>query len=220
MTNTKIIIICALIFSISLNAQIKSTIFINGSAFNTHPKLQYVNINDIPVVSMPIFNIDSLLNEDIFLDEMGVGRPFRFGHNIETDISMAQGSWSHTEQYNIWSIRIVSNKAYSLNFVLSDVHLSPNAELYFFNPDGYMVSGPVTSKYIYSDMNGILPTTLIVGSSIVIQIIEPIRDNQLSHIRISQVTHGYKNTFSSVIMGKQGDNLQLVDCFGFYETSQ
>ena len=91
MSNTKIIIICALIFSISLNAQIKSTIYINGSAFNKFPQLQIVNIESIPVINMPFVNTDSLLNEDKIFDEEGIGRPFRFGHNIETDISMAQG---------------------------------------------------------------------------------------------------------------------------------
>ena len=66
------LILCAILFSVSLNAQIKSTIFMNGSAFNTFDKLQYVNINNIPVVNMPLINVDSLLNEDKILNEMGM----------------------------------------------------------------------------------------------------------------------------------------------------
>jgi len=195
MIRLKISLLLTLLFSISLNAQIANTIFENGDAFNSFPQLRYVNIANIPVVNMPEVNVNALLQEDRELDVQGIGRPFRFGHNIETNISMEQGQWHQTEQHNIWSVRIASQNAYSLNFVLSDVRLSPRAELYLFNPDGFMVSGAITARDIHPSMRGVFPSTVLVGSSIIIQIIEPITDNQFSNIRITRVTHGYKNTF-------------------------
>ena len=188
----------ALLTSVLLNAQIKNTIFENGDAFYTFPQLKYVDF--IPCVDMPPINIDSLIQEDNELDAQGIGRPFRFGYPIETNIGMEEGNWTQIEQFNVnvWSICISSNNAYSLNFLLSDVRLSPSAELYLFNPEGYMVSGPITSSNIYTDMESTLPTTVLVGSSVIIQIIEPISDNMDSRIKISQVTHGYKNTFPFV----------------------
>ena len=154
------ILLLALIFSVALNniyAQIKSTIFINGKAFNTNQKLQQVEFNKIPVVSInPDFKaIDSIIQEEEKLDEMGVGRAYRFGYPILTDITMKDGIWITTEKHNIWSICIKSNGAYSLNFRLSDVNLSPNAEMYLFNPDGYIVYGPVFAKNVHLDMKGV-----------------------------------------------------------------
>ena len=187
----------ALLTSVSLNAQVRTTIYVNGDAFRFHPQLQNVSSKNIPLMNVTpdVRSIDSLIQEDNELDARGVGRPARFGHNIESSISMPQGQWTTTEQYNIWSICISSRDAHSLNFVLSDVKLSQNAKLYLFNTDGYMVSGPITAKNINAE--GIHPTTVIAGNSVVIQIIEPISDNKHSTLKISEIIHGYKNTFAN-----------------------
>ena len=88
----------ALLFSISLNAQVKTTIFKTGKAFNMHKQLQ--KVSNTPVFNIPKVNTDSVEQIEAELDRQGVGRPFRFGTPIETNITMEQGIWIQKEKNN------------------------------------------------------------------------------------------------------------------------
>ena len=95
---TKILLALAMLTGVLLNAQVRTTIYVNGDAFNYHPQLQNVRSNNISLVNVnpERRSIDSLIQEDNELDARGVGRPARFGHNIKSNISMSQGQWATT----------------------------------------------------------------------------------------------------------------------------
>ena len=75
-----VFLIMAFAISINLNAQITTTIFPDGNGFKEFPMLNKINEEEIPIYTMPSFNLDSILQEENELDEKGVGRPFRFGY--------------------------------------------------------------------------------------------------------------------------------------------
>jgi len=76
----------AIAFTIScyLNAQVTTTIFPDANAFVQFPFLNQINKEEIPLYIIPSFNLDSIIQEERKLDEMGVGRPFRFGYVFGT----------------------------------------------------------------------------------------------------------------------------------------
>jgi len=54
-----------------LNAQITTTIFPDGNGFKDFPMLNKINKEEIPLYTMPSFNLDSIIQEEKELDEKG-----------------------------------------------------------------------------------------------------------------------------------------------------
>ena len=87
--------------NVNLYAQIKTTIFPDGNAFEQFPFLNQINIEEIPIYEMPSFNLDSVIQEENELDEKGVGRPFRFGYAFDVDYGMEHGKWFEIRGKNV-----------------------------------------------------------------------------------------------------------------------
>ena len=80
-----VFLIIAFTINFNLNAQITTTIFPDGNGFKEFPFLNQLNKEEIPIYTMPSFNLDSIIQEEKELDEKGVGRPFRFGYAFEVN---------------------------------------------------------------------------------------------------------------------------------------
>jgi hypothetical protein len=186
-----IFLLLALISGLTASAQVLSSIFEGKDAFNTFPVLKQVDVKNIPLKKMPPVDVAKLLEED--KERSGMGVPFRFGYKMDVDYTLSDGRWETRNDRQIWSLRISSPGAYSLNFSFSELILSPGAELYIFNPDGLMVYGPVTAEQ--NPAKGRFSTDVIAGDEVVIQLFEPAASKEKSLLRISKVIHGYINTF-------------------------
>jgi hypothetical protein len=183
----------ALIYSASTLAQVQSEIFETQSAFGAYPELKNV-INAVPLQTMPAVDLQAL--QSIALSQGPESRPFRFGYGFDVDYTLEDGVWETNDSTRIWSLRIASEGAYSLNFIFDTLHLADQAKLYIFNTDGSMLYGPVTSA---QNPNGNhFLTDLVKGDQVVIQIIEPLgfsSSKAASFLKISRVVHAYVNTF-------------------------
>jgi len=93
---------------------------------------------------MPAFDVTPLLEEDKAVE--GMDYPFRFGKSFDVNLGLKDGKWVQTDSMNFWNLKISSPKAYSLNFIFSELYLPEGAELHVFNEDVSMVYGPVTGK--------------------------------------------------------------------------
>jgi lysyl endopeptidase len=101
-----------------------------------------------PRVTMPPVDLVKLLEqEDIECKDC----PLRFGYGIKTDIDLDNsGTWSHLPNGDkIWSLKISSPGAYSINLRFDMFYLANGAELYIYNKDRTMIQGPYTSD-LYS----------------------------------------------------------------------
>ena len=54
-----------------INAQIRTIIFPDGNGFKDFPMLNKINKEEIPLYTMPSFNLDSIIQEEKELDEKG-----------------------------------------------------------------------------------------------------------------------------------------------------
>ncbi|MDR2810849.1 MAG: T9SS type A sorting domain-containing protein [Tannerellaceae bacterium] len=178
---------------IAVSAQVYSYYYDSRDAFCKFPQLKPVYDRAF-IKSMPSFNVDSLLEEDRKQEEGGLWKgPFRFGYAFDVDYTLNDGQWTVEEDKRIWRLRFYSKGAYSLNFVFSEMNLSPDAELYIFSTYGYMVYGPVTQYQILTTGNFL--SDLLIGDDVVIQLIESAATKEESKLRISRVVHGYHNTY-------------------------
>jgi hypothetical protein len=141
-----ILLFLLLLVAIVISAQVPSILFEEKDAFETFKMLKPSELKTQSVKKMQqIVNVEKLLKED--KENEGLDIPFRFGYGFDVNYTLKDGSWEERDSMKIWSLKISSPGAYSLNFIFEDMFLSPNAELYIFNPNGLMVYGPVTAKH-------------------------------------------------------------------------
>jgi hypothetical protein len=200
-----IFMLMAFISSAVVSAQVYDYYFEDKDVFDMFPQLQKVDARTMVVKQMPPVDVDKLLEEDRELEGLDV--PFRFGYAMDVDYTLGDGKWIEPGDGNrIWSMRFHSKGAYSLNFIFPEMFLSPEAELYIFSADGSMVYGPVTAQQNIT--TGKFLTGLVVGDDVIIQLIEPVASKEKSILKISQVVHGYQNTFA----GLNGTSVSLLNC--------
>lgn len=83
-------------------------------AFENHPKF-HISRNNVPEEKMPTFDVTPLLEEDKAMEGLDV--PFRFGKSFDVNLSLKDGIWIKADSEKIWSLKISSPQAYSLNFI-------------------------------------------------------------------------------------------------------
>ena len=171
-------------------AQIPTKMFEKNKAFEKHPNFQNSR-NIAPENKMPAFDVTPLLEEDEAVKDMDI--PFRFGKSFDVNLGLKDGKWIKTDSTEIWSLKISSPKAYSLNFIFSDLYLPEGAELHIFNEDGSMVYGPVTEKQNQHGKTYL--TDIIQGDATVIQLSVPINSIERPKLVIQNVIHGYKKIY-------------------------
>ncbi len=159
---------------------------------------------------MPTFDVIPLLEEDEVVK--GLDYPFRFGKSFDVNLTLKDGKWTKTDSAEIWSLKITSKGAYSLNFVFSEVNLPEEAELFIYNEEGSMVYGPVTEQQ--NQFGNIYLTDIIQGETAIIQLIIPLHIKEKASLKIQKIIHGYKNIFKSIKAG-YGD---AGDCFDDYNS--
>ena len=109
------------LFLISVSSETYSQVItkafkLNG-VFEAYPKFNH-SLSGVPSVKMPNFNVDSLINEDKKIQEKDV--PFRFGKGFDVNYTLNDGSWVDSDSGRIWSLKISSPGAFSLNFIFKD----------------------------------------------------------------------------------------------------
>jgi hypothetical protein len=148
-------------------------------------------VDQVPVVVMPPVDVTALREEDARQALSARAAPMRFAHPISTRLTpMTDGIWeSLSEGWRLWSLRIRSPGALSLNLWLDRFDLPPGASLWIRDLDGVVVHGP----YKGPDRNALggLWTPVVLGDEIVLELIVPPRA-RTPDIHISTVNHGYR----------------------------
>jgi len=109
-----------------------------------YKNIKLTNKSNIDVLTMPAFDKEKLLAEDETDKDLGL--PYRFGyaHYVDYDMHNA-GTWTETEEGRIWSLKIVSKGAFSINLAYSNFYLPENSQMFVYNETKTVLLGPITS---------------------------------------------------------------------------
>lgn len=167
---------------------------------------------ELPYASMPAFDLDALVAEDVINDtQKGM---YRFGHNHYTDLRPSNsGVWTTLDNGDkVWRLGITSNGALSINLALQYVSLVEGARLFFYNTDRSFKLGAFTQKHISDDYQ--FGTELITGDSIIVELYEPSSAVGTSEFQIFRVTHRYRGVdgFLDRAFGDAGSCNNNVNC--------
>lgn len=147
----------------------------------------------VPVYDMPSFDVKSMLAEDELDIKNKALKPYRYAKEFNVDYNIHNsGVWETLPGgHKVWRITINSENAYSLNFVFSPFRIPDGAKLFLYNEDRSEVLGAFTS-FNNKEYNS-LATTVISGSKITIEYIEPADVDFSGELGITKVYHAYKN---------------------------
>jgi hypothetical protein len=138
-----VLLIAIVMLSLSMQGQITTTFYKKGTAPAIHPEIKLKQAN-MPIKSMPSFDVKELLKEDSL--HKGLDVPFRFGKGFNVDYSLKDGKWTKTNDGRIWNLQIHSKGAYSINLIFDELYLPEGGELYLYNQNRSVVYGPITSS--------------------------------------------------------------------------
>lgn len=145
----------------------------------------------IPVLTMPGFDLDAIRAEDAIRDASKDG-PWRFGYKYDNDISPTNsGAWISLQNGRLWRVGISCPGAMTINLLLENFNLPEGASLYLFDADATNRVGAYTARNNRQD--GLLGTELVHGETIVVEYYEPFSVQGQGTFTISNVVHGYRS---------------------------
>jgi len=117
-------------------------------------------------------------------------KPLRFAHAFNVSLTPDNsGIWYNTSEINVWQLRIRSEGAYSLNFILEKFHLPAKARLFLINEKTGAIKGAYTSDN--NSESNVLAIEPIAGDEILIQYEEPVNVSFPGKFCIAKVAHDF-----------------------------
>ncbi len=203
-----IAIFCNLIASLNLFCQVSATnlkmLSDSLKGITPHEKLE--------LMTMIEFNIDS--TKKVSADESKKRGILVFGYEYNVNININNSGTVDTlpDGSILWRLRVKSEKAYSLNFIFTNFHLSQGSRLFIYNSDRSVVLGAYTEKNNF--INNKFSTELIQGDEVTFEYFEPKNVIGEGRFNISKIVHGFLDVINSPIFkNSEFDNiLNWTDC--------
>ena len=150
----KLILIALFLATAATNAQgTKIKTFPDGvNGLEQYPQLTQVDLETVPVIvrNPTEAEIAELAARKKRTPELAGG-----GYVMEVTIEMEDGIWVESNGKRIWTIALsVPNTEY-MSAGLNEFYLAPNAEMYFFSPEGKEILGPYIDAYVSSKKLGL-----------------------------------------------------------------
>ena len=143
----------------------------------------------LPFVTMPSFDVASMLNNDsLNRDKL---TPFRFAKGFDVNYSINNsGLWETLENGDkLWRLGIVSKGAYAINILFSIFEIPEGANVFIYNTKKTDILGAFTSQ---NNLNSkILSTAPVNSDSIVVEYFVPSEVKNLGSLTIGNIGHSY-----------------------------
>ena len=149
----------------------------------------------IRTITLPLQNNETLIKRGAIPGDKVA--PFQFAAPLQVDISpTSSGTWENGENGTlIWRIKFTSGKAFSTSIDFDKFILSDDAEMYIYNGEGTMVTGPVTSAE--NNPEQVWGSAIYAGESLIVELKVPERSKNKCQLHINNFSHGYRNLFKT-----------------------
>ncbi len=162
-----------------------STVDKQSQTLNTTPQ----PLDAVETLVMPPVDVPALLLEDETRATQGL--PPRFAQPIPVNITpQNHGTWQKlSDGTSIWRLRILSEKALSLNFGFTQYKMPEGGRLFLYSPDRSRIVGPFTSAD--NEDHGQLWSPILLGNEVVIEVTLPTVNVKGLVLKLTSVNHGY-----------------------------
>lgn len=147
-----------------------------------------------PLASMPEVDVAALYAEDEAREAEGAKGPYRFGFNHAVDLGTDNsGAWHVLDNGDrVWQLAVECPGAYSVNMEFHDYVIPEGGMVFVYNDAGDVLGGFTAESNPGHQSLGV---DLLPGDRVVVEYQEPANVAGLGHLRIGQVTHGYRDLF-------------------------
>ena len=209
---SRFLCVMLVLVSITLTAQVRT------QRFGQPKNLQLYGILGTtparPKLNFPAVNVAQMQAQDE--QDAKNGLPFRFGTNRDVSINVLDAATkSQRGGYQVYEYSITSIGAFSLNLIFDQFRLKKGSKLFLYNSDRTMIIGPVTDAQNIS--TGEYWTDLVQGSTLNIELQEPIGGSGTSNVHLKSVIHGYKNLFPDKSFGDAGTCHPNMVCYPAFQ---
>ncbi len=114
----------------------------------------------------------------------------KFAEPVVVDISpFKQGLWEVIDNIVVNRIKITARGANSISIYFDKLKLSKNAELYIYNQEGTVVTGPIRESDNIID-NVLWGSNVFNGTSLIIEFKSPASEKNLNELHIKKILYG------------------------------
>ena len=145
-----------------------------------------------PVSVMPAVDAKALMDEDAARALTGQKGPFRFGYNHMVDLGTDNSGVWHTlpNGDRVWRLGIHCPDAFSINFEFHDYVVPEGGQVFVYNDQGDRLGAfDARSNPGFTTLG----VTQLAGDRITIEYVEPAAVAGQGLLRVSQVTHAYRD---------------------------
>ncbi len=165
----------------------------------------------IPYISMPPFNLDSVLRTRSSEADFRQ-RTHTFAYKFYTDIDIKEATEPILTDngMRVWQLGIRSENALSINLLFTQYRLPEGARLFIYSNDYNQIIGKFDHRNNSSlDM---LPVRPLFGESVIVEYAEPMDAEFEGEIVIGEVNHGYDD----FLLGSQPGREPAADVYTRY----
>ncbi len=184
-------------FTISLNAQVKTN-------FNSIVKIdaegKYKKRYKQTIVQRPAPDLKQALINDSIESLNLEAKPFVFAEPITSNINIVeQTNWIYEGEFAFgrFSLKVPGAKSLSINF--ENFFLPVGTEIFVYNEDGSMITGPITSAE--NNEKKVWGSSIYKGDVLHIEIRLPLNLKHELTLQLSNIAYGFKNVFIEKIAG-------------------
>ncbi|MBQ7442816.1 MAG: hypothetical protein IJS59_02975 [Bacteroidaceae bacterium] len=188
-TNKYLLLPALFLIATFVKAQVETKHYVQGQNTELIKRVQSFTEFSVTKQLPSISNSNSYA--DIFIDK-DMDIPYKFGYAFDVDYTLDDGSWKDVDGGRVWTIKIVSKGALSLNFILDNFSLPQGGKLEIINKDCDVLYGPVFHDAI--PCSGRFMTDIIKGDESIFFLYEPLECEGQSTLSIKRIVHGYKDS--------------------------
>ncbi|WP_052115810.1 trypsin-like serine peptidase [Porphyromonas crevioricanis] len=177
-------------------------------------RLRSTGFSDFCVELPPIDSAAIYRQEEAYSSSVLRGAyPFAVGRSLDYSPDNS-GRIVQVGDRSVWTLRLKSHGAYSLNVLFGEYQLPPEAELYVYTPFG--VKGAYTDQN--NNPSGILAVAPLAGDEITIECSWPTNPDKLlpdnMRLKITELNHAYKDLSQLRVhdVGEPWHTLSGLDC--------
>lgn len=149
---------------------------------------------------IPAKNIDALLEKERkAAAASNEGKPFQFAEPVTVDLPIARSmQWKMDGEYAYGKYAIKAKGAFSTSINFDRFVLPKNTEMYVYNANGNMITGPVTEKE--NNDNKFWGSWAYKGEDLFIEIKTPAATLDELQLHANNIAYGYKEVYKSKVI--------------------
>ncbi len=191
-------------FVLKLFAQVK-TLFSSKERISFQGKFRK-DFNPNQTFVIPSIDSQSIIEKEMRENKTSnEPKPYRIAEPIKVSIDvLKEAQWLEDLEYGFGNFVLVASKAKSISLNFDQFYLPSGTELYIYNKNGEIITGPITSSE--NNVEELWGSWIYPGEMVIIDFRVPLNVKSEMKLHISNIAYGYKEVFGEMVNDFNGSS--------------